>query len=392
MSHLLHPPLTVIERKHLGLSDRLIQAMHDNELSPALREKVLAHPDWAVYGHIEEDQQTEVEIQTSTDPLIPSAIRDLIARRCAATKARFDAVPTAGQIVAIEHLEIPKNADFEGFLGAPLYVVLDAPHELLDNYWHGWMASGEVSYATHWDFILQEQDQPFDPEVGMVQLWNPVVVPVHAKSRVMGQLSPARMQAVRSLAADFLTAPPDATQPSCPGRVVVRSTSHGLAVVTGTPLSGVDDPRRDYQEILLEAAAPLRELAQLALQRGANMQEWWSDLIANIRNLWSDLEVVQPVAVPMHTAAQSAQLPDIIWVGRARVRLLRFNDAQHGTLEVQSLGERAVEIELWEGETLSDAVTLHPQSTCTMSWEETHAELRLLHHGEVRILPLAGRG
>lgn len=402
MNHLLHPPLTVIERKHLGLSDRLLEAMHAGTLSPVLRDQVLAHPDWAVYGHIDIEEDGETDMDTpahtsATERPIPPAIRDLIARKAAAARARFDAVPMAGQIIAIEQLNIPEHADFEGFLGAPLYVVLDAPHEALADHWHGWLASSETSYAGYWDFVLQEQDQPFDPEVGMIQVWNPVVVAVSGTPRVMAQLTPARMQALRSLAADLITAPPDATQRSCVGRILVRTTSHGLPVVTGTPLGGKDDPRRVYQEILLEAAAPLRELAQLALQHsvmGHSAQaQWWSRWIEHIRSRWQDFDMAQPVAVPMQTqtAAQPGLLPDIIWVGRARVRLVRGDDARHGTLEVQALGEREVTVELWEEGTLNDVVTLHPEKVCTISWEDASAELRLLHNGETRILPLAGR-
>jgi hypothetical protein len=89
---------------------------------------------------------------------------------------------------------------------APLHVLLDAPAEA-PAVWHGWLVSGEPDYAGWWDFVLQEQDAPFDPEAAMVQLWNPCAFTCRWRRASSGSLSPARLQAVRSLAADFAVGP-----------------------------------------------------------------------------------------------------------------------------------------------------------------------------------------
>ncbi|MBV5332043.1 hypothetical protein JZU54_00285, partial [bacterium] len=66
-----------------------------------------------------------------------------------------------------------------------MYVLLDSSTEV-PVIWHGWLVSAETDYAGWWDFVLQEQDAPFDPEAAMVHLWNPVQLYLPMASRVVG--------------------------------------------------------------------------------------------------------------------------------------------------------------------------------------------------------------
>jgi hypothetical protein len=147
----------------------------------------------------------------------------------------------------------------------PLHVLLDAPAEA-PAVWHGWLVSAETEYAGWWDFVLQEQDAPFDPEAAMVQLWNPCVFTCRWRRALSGNLSPARLQAVRSLAADFAVAEAPADIAAWPGRVASRTTSAGLRVTTGSPLGNEHDARHRYQQLYFEAAEAVREPARLALR------------------------------------------------------------------------------------------------------------------------------
>jgi hypothetical protein len=183
-------------------------------------------PEWREYhADIQDDQAsatTSADEELAAHASLPEGIQDLIRRRVAATdRSPPLPLPAPGQIVSAEKIVTPRPGQLDAIMLVPLCVLLDAPAEV-PAVWHGWLVSAETDYAGWWDFVLQEQDAPFDPEAAMVQLWNPVRLYLPMAARVVGSLSPARLQAVRSLAADFVAA-------STAGRYPCLARASGIA-------------------------------------------------------------------------------------------------------------------------------------------------------------------
>lgn len=265
----LSPPLAVIENRLFGVSMGLMDAVEAGETSARIAESVKKSAEWAA-RKTGEAEFTPDGIE-ETAGAMPEFIRELVERRVAAAQAKFDPMPCAGQIVEVRRIVTPKLNQLDWVMQVPLYVLLDAQTET-PELWHGWLASAETDYASWWDFVLQQEDTPFDPEAGMVQLWNPVRLYLPMAGRVVAQLSLARLQAVRALAGEFATSEPPKRIEAWPGRVALRATLSGLEVVTGSPLGGDADPRRRYQQVYFYAAEAVREPARLAV--GQSQVKW----------------------------------------------------------------------------------------------------------------------
>ena len=178
-------------------------------------------------------------------------------------------------------------------LPRPLAVLLAEPTETR-QVWYGWLATAESDYAGYWDLLLGSEDEPCDPLARMVQLWNPVHVYLPSVSRVLAELKPDRLAAVRALALECVTAPePDRAQ-ARPG-VPIRRTVGGYTIRTGTPLGGQDDPRFRYQQLYYAYAAAVREPAKLAAQADS----WWKKLTTAFSRFF---EPYQPIAHAMGEA------------------------------------------------------------------------------------------
>ena len=202
----LSPPIEQIKRRLVGVSEGLIEAVERGETSPGIAEAVRCLPEWAEFQADLQESRSQTESlpdESHPPPIIPENIQDLIRRRVSANALSAALLPNPGQIVAVEKIVTPRPGQLDAIMQAPLHVLLDAPAEA-PAVWHGWLVSAETDYASWWDFVLQEQDAPFDPEAAMVQVWNPVRLYLPMATKVVGQLSPARFQAVRSLAADFV--------------------------------------------------------------------------------------------------------------------------------------------------------------------------------------------
>lgn len=121
--------------------------------------------------------------------------------------------------------------------------------------WSGWLASAEVDWAGPFDVLLETEDEPFEPALGLIQAWNPVAL--HAApglaATVMGRVSANRLAAIRSVSVDAIGEDAVDVAPE-PGRIGLRTTTGGWTVLTGTPLRR-DDPRWEYQAIYRAAAA-----------------------------------------------------------------------------------------------------------------------------------------
>lgn len=176
---------------------------------------------------------------------MPAFMKSLIARRVAAQSATFSTALMAGQIRTCEEVR-DSTGSIVKHLHKPVAFLLD--QQIAKNQWSGWLVASETDYASYWDMLLDDRDQPFDPLAGMVQIWNPIRCVVASDSRVLGQLSSERLGAARQLALDFMAGQMIGDTPR-PGHVAMRGTSDGVTVLTGTPLGSNRDPRRDYQRL-----------------------------------------------------------------------------------------------------------------------------------------------
>lgn len=398
----LSPSIEHIERRLIGINEGLIQAVQRGDTSAAVAAVVRASPEWADFQNALADTGTGPDpLPDRPPPRLPEHLKDIISRR-AAVRSLTRKAPEPGLIVRVEKIMTPREKQMDAVLMAPLHVLLDAPAES-PVLWHGWIAAAETEYAGWWDFVLQEQDQPFDPEAGIIQLWNPVRLYLPMAGPVAGYLSPARMQAVRSLAADFIVGDVPEEIAPWPGRVAARTTRAGLSVCTGSPLAGGEDPRLRFQEIYFEAAEAVREPARLALRELAQVPagrigNFLNNLIAQAGRLAERLLPEPQVAVAMKDempdlkfddldddlgkpvptrAAMPEETPDLIWPDHARLRILDLTESGEGRIEIRSFGLQAIMVAVHAGEILLDKVAVEPGESEIIAWDNDATHLQL---------------
>lgn len=378
----LSPPIEQIEQRLFGVSEGLIEAVKRGETSPAIADAVRRAPEWTEYQvDVQDDRTPSADDEIRSPPALPDHIRDLIRRRVAATPLDSLALPVPGQIVGVDKIVTPRPAQLDAIMLAPLHVLLDAPAEA-PAVWHGWLVSGETDYAGWWDFVLQEQDAPFDPEAAMVQLWNPVRLYLPMAARVVGQLSPARLQAVRSLAADFAGTEAPANIAAWPGRVATRTTSKGLRLTTGSPLGSEHDARHRYQQLYFEAAEAVREPARLALRALAEVPAGREGTLLNrlIAAAGRAAVILLPeprVAVAM-SGEDTSKVPDLSWPGVARLRLHQLTAKGEGRMEVTAVGTEPLVVEVRKGAQVEDRASLRPGDVDTVAWDQGSTALVLV--------------
>jgi hypothetical protein len=301
----LWPPIGVIERELLPL------------VAPAgIREGTRAPARRGAPGSAGREIASlvlgEIEAPSSV-PGMPASVRDLIARRVQSRNAHYSSPPTAGQVVRIEDIGKPGRND--AGLERPLMVLINAPSGM-SGVWHGWLAASETDYAGCWDYVLQEgRDGIFDPVVGMIQVWNPVYLRIPENPVVLAELPPARLAAVRALAAEYVGGAVTGEAPVRPGRMWPRRVG-GLQVFTGTPLGGHDDPRRRYQEIYLRASEVFQPAgaeecvsADGILGRIVESIHRWA---ASVGLSWTPISLIeQPMGEPLSDRPAGYQLGDI---------------------------------------------------------------------------------
>lgn len=180
---------------------------------------------------------------------VPAHIAALIAQRGRAAASAFRPIPLAGQIV-----RVPPCADDKGQAYAEyLAVLLDK--EIAVGKWRGWLVGRDADYASEWDLLLGPEEEPCDPLCQIVQIWNPLTLPIQQADRVLAELSAERLQATRSLEHDFGNQLiPSPLEDHRIGVHLARELTDGTGVVTGTPLAPQGDPRREYQQLYREAA------------------------------------------------------------------------------------------------------------------------------------------
>lgn len=415
----LSPSIELIDKRLFGITEGLIEAVHRGETSLSIAEAVRNSPEWTEYqADIQEDQvQSEQQPQEShPPPVIPEHIADLIRRRVEANSLASLSLPAPGQIVSVEKIVTPRPGQLDAIMQVPLHVLLDAPAET-PSIWHGWLVSAETDYASWWDFVLQEQDAPFDPEASMVQMWNPVRLYLPMAARVVGKLTPARLQAVRSLAADFVSDDAPSDVPAWPGRVASRTTTLGSRVTTGSPLSKSNDPRSRYQDIYFEAAEAVREPARLAMQALAAVPSGQLGLLFNrlIAAAGKASEILLPeprvasamrgssavgIAAGISTVGSVAQIvcaaigsvansqiveiseqlsdiPDLSWPDIAKLRIQTLTSDGDCMVEVTAIGTDTIIIEVRKGSLVEERVNILPGDAGKVAWDKGSTSLTI---------------
>lgn len=380
----LTPPLDLLEKQLFGVTEGLMEAVQRGATSPGVSEAVRCSPLWTEYQEDLKEIRNEATLLAVEDipaVVMPDHVRDLIRRRVAAKSLISAALPRPGQIVLIEKIVTPRPNQVDGIMQTPLYVLLDAPAEA-PVVWHGWLVSAETDYAGWWDFVLQEQDAPFDPEAAMVQLWNPVRIYLPMAARVVGQLSLARLQAVRALAADFATSEPPAEIKSWPGRVASRTTSTGLLVTTGSPLSRGADERAQYQDLYFRAAEAVREPARLALRSLASVPvnrvgAFLNRLIAGAGKAAEILLPEPRIAIAMNSE-EAAEAPDLSWPDAARLRILDLTPEGDGRMEIRAIGKESLIVEIRNGADVESLVNVAPGGSDIINWDQASTDLFLI--------------
>ena len=315
------PTLAEIEARWFTPSDALLAHIANNDptVPEGLSHAVLDDPDYqsCVAGLRETGKEgigTVAIVQTDIENCQPPAwLLELADKRDTARRQLRGAKIQPGSLVAVERLVGP---DGELPIDFPSIAVALLDGEDDPGIWYGWLAASETAYATDWDFILREEDGPFDPSLaGMVQLWNPVRVYAKSIARIVGALPMERLNAVCALAAEYLTLTGPAERPAAVGSIYVRPTLHGFTVATGSPLQGPQDPRWHYQEIYLRVAEAVRKPARLALAS----RPWWAGLWDSIA---ASLQFVpSPAIACAMDGAPASNIQEGILAGRFRLRL-----------------------------------------------------------------------
>ncbi|WP_217127086.1 hypothetical protein [Hydrogenophilus thiooxidans] len=414
MQH-LSARLHEIERQHFGVTIGLIQAVERGELPDEIARAVRASEAWRQYQELvaQEDDALTAPVAEPGDAIpMPAALRELIARRVAANRQHgTEPIGRPGQIVCVERITLPEGAEpMPGVMTAPLYVLLDAPDEEMATFWHGWIAAGEVEFAGPWDHVIQEEEGAVDPEAAMVQVWNPVRLYLPMATRVVGRVAKDRLDAIRSLAADFLTDTLPDYLPVAIGKIAVRETSTGHWVVTGGNLGGNGDPRHRYQQLYLDAADAIREAALAAVRALATQTHvapandtprttWWEQgerLWERLVAALGDAFTWQPqIAVAMSgDAAQTAQaVPEnacaLNWRNLAHIVYQSDPRSPEGLLAVRNGAERPLSVELRDADgNLLEVAEIAPGEAETFGWDERYATLTLSVDGLADTIPL----
>ena len=276
------PPLDQVERQLFRVADRFLFDSAARIRSGASAESIGLEPELATRVHrMLEDVASATPETGPAVAELPEALARNLSRKAAAAEALGSVRrPCAGQIVAIEILTGPEG-EIDEDIARPLCALIDRPTDTPDVYW-GWMVGAEPEYASEADFVFADDDDTRDPLAATVQLWNPVRVYWPTVARVVGQLAPHRLGALRAFAADFLAGGGNlgevAPVADAPDRFLARRTAEGEVVITGPAMGSEPDVRALYQTIYFGAADVLIQPAlQAEAAWAAERQAAWLD-------------------------------------------------------------------------------------------------------------------
>ena len=273
----LHPPLKVIEEHLFMPSENLLLRWVNNDKTlshkqiSALEKNPLARE---FFADFQKSDDTIIENISSVSSM-PAFLDDLIVQRIAAQKSYASvSVASSGQVVLIDY-----------DLANPFLVLINKRTKI-KNVWSGWIVASETDYASYWDMLLEPEDEPFDPLAGMIQVWNPVSVCLSSDVSVLAQLKPERLEAVRALDMEFVRGVEPDDFISEMGPIAPRTTVGGYSVLTGTPISSGDDPRRSYRNLYLRAAELLPKVEM------ETRKYWISDIYHKLKTYLTSFKMV----------------------------------------------------------------------------------------------------
>jgi len=269
----LQPPIETIKENLFAPPLSLLNSWLSGEALDDEDKQVLENNPWAEnFKHVSEELVlADSESSATAIPLeleLPGHLKELI-RREIDTKRYFasDLPYEMGQIrllcsVSNKQISLPDK---------PLSFLLVKEMDTTEGkLWHGYLLASETAWAGYWDMLLEPEDEPFSPIAGMIQIWNPMVMRSNNLGQVIGQLSPQRMQVVKSMAYDYLFAEACDPKDAHLGHVYGRNTSQGMLVLTGSPLAE-DDPRHEYQLMYHQAAHLMSDSLPLVDEVGSTI-------------------------------------------------------------------------------------------------------------------------
>jgi hypothetical protein len=193
-----------------------------------LNSKVLPGPSNAGYA-----RPSKASVREIMGPL-----QDLARRRAAVAERKFSKEWAPSRLVPIKVLASVRAVLLDQCVGP--------------DHWRAFMVAPECDWAGYSDVLLEPSDEPFDPMCGMVQTWNSVIVKrqQRASDDVLGELSTARMSAVREAVLEY-SSQPNTNAESQPGFIALRILRSGSTILTGSPLGETEasDPRISYKTL-----------------------------------------------------------------------------------------------------------------------------------------------
>ena len=202
-------------------------------------------------GPPRDEQETMAE--TARDDALPEIgvsawLRDSIERVAYAMSAPKPSITQAGQIWSVAYRGTRKGQE----VGGRIPMLFDRPCE--GGGWQGWLVSCDPDYASRADVIIDTRELGIAPAACMVQTWNRVEALRDGAAPFLGQVDPAMLTAIRSVAAEGPAAWPG---DGLPGLLGQREIGDGVFVLTGRDLGPADDPRWDYRRLYYEVSAML---------------------------------------------------------------------------------------------------------------------------------------
>lgn len=180
--------------------------------------------------------------------------------------------------------------------------------------WHGLMVAGEKDYASQFDVFIDEKDEPVDPAMRFIQVWNPVELVFNTECRRLGVLSAARLATIAEVSEEALAGIAQTALPTAITRIGLRQLASGASVVTGTSLGNLNDPRRHYQSLYRalarEASVPaivLSESQARANSATSSKPSWKSWLWPTLAGIAATILVGQNVLLRTQIDTESLE-------------------------------------------------------------------------------------
>ena len=124
---------------------------------------------------------------------VSDAVRSRISSHISARDLARNVAPQRGDIVLVSRAGAHGNET-----GRDIAVVVGVllNERIRAEAWQGFIVAGEIEYVGEFDVLIEETDEPVDPAVCFIQVWNPVTVLPDTNVRLLGRLSEGRLNAI----------------------------------------------------------------------------------------------------------------------------------------------------------------------------------------------------